>query len=117
MIDDVAQYQHLLTSAGREELLRVIAAFKQRYGENWLAEFKAKNPTYVDIVDLCANFEFEPAFAELKKIIAGKIAAAGHGFFTEQIFSTSANVFLEGARGDLQILHGRIKGEIDKPRF
>jgi hypothetical protein len=118
VISEFEQYQTLLSQNGREEFTRVVRAFRDQYGNNWRKEFAAKNPDFVFIVDLIANNGFEDAFLKLKAHVAEKVREnAGDSFFKRQGLIVSANVFLEGARSELEVLHRMIRTEIDRPRI
>jgi hypothetical protein len=117
VIEEFEKYRTLLTSEGREELGAAMAAFRRSYGEEWLEEFKAKNPDYSLIVELAANYDFPQAFAELKKYILARIADENGGYLQGRIFQGVAEAFLNGSHDELRILHSFVRAEIDRPRF
>lgn len=107
------QYKVLVTLEGREALRDSLHRYRERYGKDWLAKWKEMNPEFSMVIELCANHPFAIAFEKLRDHVGEKIKDEGGASWLE----LAADIYLKGAKKDLEELHTTIKAEIDAPRF
>lgn len=116
MLDRLKQYGNILSPAGTAELIATVQAYKERYAENWLAEYKAANPEITELVDLVANYEFPQAWEQMVVLVNGWIDTE-ENWALRIGYRTSADVFLQKFKPDAERMHQQLRAEIDRPRF
>ena len=91
--------------------------FKEAYGENWIAEFKAANPEMTIIVDLVANHTAQEAFSSLKEFVAEQIRESDLSIFAQIPVNTLAMATLNQNERNIYDTHKLLLDVIDKKRF
>ena len=71
--NQMRMYQTILTESGKAALKESIAAFREKYGKEWLKEFTTDYPDLAEVVSLIANFNAESAYLRLQQIVETKI--------------------------------------------
>jgi hypothetical protein len=109
-------FKPLLTAVGREGLAQVIRVYREKYGENWFAEYKARNADTAEIVDLICNNDFPAALDGLLQKTEVWIEGIENHWSRAGVRLT-IKLYLDGMKPDLEKLHTVIRAEIDRPRF
>lgn len=116
VIDKIKAYEPYLSAKGREDLIITIQTYRKTYGKEWLEKFKAHNPDLCDFVDLIVNYDISEFWKALDGMIEGWISDESETWKRLAI-RAAVNVFLPGAKPDIEKLHWAVKAEIDRPRF
>lgn len=116
--EEFKKFEPLLTHEGREGLRSSLRQYRETYGAEWLEKFKERNPDVVMIIDLCANHTAAEALDGFKDYVAGWIRdQSGDSMFTAMALQVGADAFIASSRHDLELIHGLILAEIERPRF
>lgn len=111
--------ENFTTPQGFAEIQEEFSQYKSKYGEKWLTEFKLDYPDLSTIIDLIANNTADDAFLKFKDFakttIEREMSGKSNFFIQPAVFA--AMVYFDNQKPLLMDLHGKLKAEIDRPRF
>lgn len=113
---DASKYYFLVSENGGNQIVAELRRQKEIHGEKFLQEFKKDFPDLVIVVDVCANYPGEEAFVKFKEYVFDQIENI-ESVWEQMLIGQAAHKFIDQNKPALLTLHGKIRAEIDKPRF
>jgi hypothetical protein len=115
LLDRINVLEQLLGEKGTAEFVAAVRAYRDRYGSSWLEQFKLRMPHFTEIIDLCANYEFDEAWDRLCQLADDWIEGEPNTIKRMGLYTVKTGI-LAGARPDIEKLHAAVRYEIDRPR-
>ncbi len=113
---DPSKYYFLVSDSGGDQIAAELRRLREKHGDDFLNRFKKDFPDLTIIIDLCANYDDETAFSEFKKYVFDQIENL-ESVWERMLIAQTAHKFIDQNKPALFALHGKIRAEIDKPRF
>lgn len=112
-----APFQALLDPETFNGLMAAIGEMRRQHGDKWQGYFNAEFPDFVLLIDLAANKTAAEALPLFRDYAISLVDDSDMDSWMKAAGRLAASGWVRGNSAWLTDMHGRIRAEIDKPRF